>query len=844
MSKEKVEIILEGEFKNGKVVIDNLKNIDKNLNNVGKQAKKSTKEVNILSNSLKRLATIVGVGILARKFTDLAKNIFLTTARFEQYQIALSSIIKSQKIAGDLLRDLIEFGKKTPFEIEGLVRSSKLLLGIGFEVKNIIPILDMLGNIAAGVGVPVERLAVVFGQVRTATRLMAQDANQFIQAGVPIYNALSETLGKTTREIKKMQEQGLISFNDVARALQSLTNEGGQFHRLMIEQSKSFLGVVSNIKDAWTDVKNTLGSVLLPTAKKVALAIFDYFENLRKKITANQDKIQEFTNSLINALKKIGQGFIQVYNYGVLPFVKGVKILISLTLVKWVLAGAVAIKTLRISVSLLNATLRATTKTKIILIFTLLTGVLGKLYEKFEIVRRSVLELEKIFLRFKKSTVDALTKSFSALSNVMEKIGFGNVEKGFEKISEKTNQWSANTISQIDKVNEKIKNIGKEEKPIEKEVITKEPGELDFKTTTGELILEPEPPPSQKDIEKDRLKQLKEEHEALLNEKRRFFKHSEELQTDANQLEFENDIIRLENKLLNNQIEVDQKNKANEDYKASIDQLNQDLINGQITFQEYQFELEEEQINLRRDALDSWLEETLNKETLNNDEKINAKIKYYGELDKLDKKNKELNKKREGAQNEELSKIEKIFQNEKFKSAQEGFNQLTQLSNSKHKELAAIGKAANMVQITMDTATGAMSAYKAMASIPVVGPSLGVAAAAAVVAYGAEQLAKVKGSFAEGTPRLPDDSVIQAHKNEMIVPATFAESIRRGELSLVGNNTANENNAVGTNNIVNINFDNTNFYGDFNDDMIEDISRKMSQLINENIIEPITTRNQ
>ncbi|MGO2354067.1 MAG: hypothetical protein ACTH58_04965 [Marinomonas foliarum] len=74
----------------------------------------------------------------------------------------------------------------------------------------------------------------------------------------------------------------------------------------------------------------------------------------------------------------------------------------------------------------------------------------------------------------------------------------------------------------------------------------------------------------------------------------------------------------------------------------------------------------------------------------------------------------------------------------------DGANALAQLANSENKTLAAIGKAAAIYQIGIATAKGAMDAYAAMALIPIVGPALGVVAAGAVVAYGAEQITNVK----------------------------------------------------------------------------------------------------
>jgi len=72
--------------------------------------------------------------------------------------------------------------------------------------------------------------------------------------------------------------------------------------------------------------------------------------------------------------------------------------------------------------------------------------------------------------------------------------------------------------------------------------------------------------------------------------------------------------------------------------------------------------------------------------------------------------------------------------------------------NSKNKEVAAIGKAIAIKDIGVKTAQAAMGAWTAMSAIPIVGPVLGAVAAAAAIAFGAEQISAVNsgGSFASG----------------------------------------------------------------------------------------------
>lgn len=101
--------------------------------------------------------------------------------------------------------------------------------------------------------------------------------------------------------------------------------------------------------------------------------------------------------------------------------------------------------------------------------------------------------------------------------------------------------------------------------------------------------------------------------------------------------------------------------------------------------------------------------------------------------------------------NQAVYDIQKILNSQQVQDFSKGLNAMAQMQNSKSKALVGIGKAAALAQVGIDTAEGAIAAYQAMAHIPFVGPALGIAAAAALTAYGAERAAEISGiKMAEG----------------------------------------------------------------------------------------------
>lgn len=75
---------------------------------------------------------------------------------------------------------------------------------------------------------------------------------------------------------------------------------------------------------------------------------------------------------------------------------------------------------------------------------------------------------------------------------------------------------------------------------------------------------------------------------------------------------------------------------------------------------------------------------------------------------------------------------------------------ISSLQSAKSKEMAAVGKAAAIAQATMATYEAAPKAFASLAWIPIVGPALGAAASAAVIAAGLANVAKISGVPLQG----------------------------------------------------------------------------------------------
>ena len=228
-----------------------------------------------------RTAAIAIAGI------SVALGFFLNQAgKMEQWRISFETMLGSAEKARELLEEIKDFAKATPFELPGVIESSKQLLAFGIEQEKIIPTLKSLGDVAAGLGVPLARLILNFGQVKAQAKLTGRELRDFAIAGVPLLGELAKMLNKTESEIQDLVSRGKIGFPIVEKAFRDMTQEGGRFANLMQKQAQSLFGIFSNIKDVLIQISIAIGEEILGDAK-------DFLNNFLQFLEKNNERIKK-----------------------------------------------------------------------------------------------------------------------------------------------------------------------------------------------------------------------------------------------------------------------------------------------------------------------------------------------------------------------------------------------------------------------------------------------------------------------------------------------------------------------------------------------------------------------
>ncbi len=196
-----------------------------------------------------RLAA-VGVGAGAAGLAGLAAWSVKLAADAEQTQVSFGVMLGSAEKAKQLVAEINAFAAATPFQVTQLNDATKKLLAFGTAQDQIIPTMRTLGDVAAGLNIPIGELSELYGKARVSGRLMAEDVNQLTGRGIPVIQEFAKQFGVAESEIKKMVESGQVNFSHLQTALVSLTGEGGKFAGLMAAQSATLAGKFSTLRDA------------------------------------------------------------------------------------------------------------------------------------------------------------------------------------------------------------------------------------------------------------------------------------------------------------------------------------------------------------------------------------------------------------------------------------------------------------------------------------------------------------------------------------------------------------------------------------------------------------------
>lgn len=306
-----------------KVKLDN-SDFKKNLDSTQTQMSSFGDKVN---STMKKVASAIAVAFAVDKIVDFTTQIAKAGIQYnalkEQSQTTWSTLLGSQEKAIEQLAKIEEFAAKTPFTQMGVDTMAKYLHNAGYAGDAVFDTLTKIGDMGSAFGIQEDSLVEMtrqFAQVQQAGYAYTEDLNILADRGVPIYQAIADTVGVTVAEVKKMASDGKLTAEIYNGAIDSMAEATAG---AMDAQSKTFSGMMSTLEDTLTVLAGLLTEKLFGALKgvlEVMLPLVEAFVDAYSETGTLSGAFKALRNVLLDmgvnvtGIMKVWDAFGQIMN--------------------------------------------------------------------------------------------------------------------------------------------------------------------------------------------------------------------------------------------------------------------------------------------------------------------------------------------------------------------------------------------------------------------------------------------------------------------------------------------------------------------------------------------------
>jgi hypothetical protein len=191
-------------------------------------------------------------------FKNQGSQAVMAAAQVEKYNVTLKTMLGSTSAARDRMQEYFKIAQKTPFELTQVVEAGNRLQALGrYSREN----LEMIGDLAAASGKPMEQVLTAYSQLATGQR---GDA-------VKMFRDLLITEKEWIKGTGKVE----ASTEEMLNALPKIMQRKG-FLGMMASQAETTEGKLSNLKDAVFGLQSAIGKRLQPKVNSIVTKMTEW----------------------------------------------------------------------------------------------------------------------------------------------------------------------------------------------------------------------------------------------------------------------------------------------------------------------------------------------------------------------------------------------------------------------------------------------------------------------------------------------------------------------------------------------------------------------------------------
>lgn len=239
-------------------------------------------------NLLQQLSSAAGIYFSIYQAGAFVKELAMVSGEFEKQRLSLRAIIQDSEAADKIFNQIKDLAVYSPFNFKELTDYAKQLSAFSIPTNEIFTTMKNLADISAGLGVEMNRIILAYGQVRSASVLRGQELRQFTEAGIPLVDELAKKFHQLSGEVvtagdvfEKISNRE-VPFAMIKEIFEDMTSAGGKFYNMQEIQATSLAGKISNLRDAYDIMLDSIGSANSEMLKGGVQGLVDIMDNWKK----------------------------------------------------------------------------------------------------------------------------------------------------------------------------------------------------------------------------------------------------------------------------------------------------------------------------------------------------------------------------------------------------------------------------------------------------------------------------------------------------------------------------------------------------------------------------------
>jgi len=205
----------------------------------------------------------VAAGLAAVAVGWISKNVIEATVEMEAYRTQMEAFAGSAEAAADALANLRDKKADALFGTGTLVSTYKQLRTVGMGAEDTSRMIDVLGDVANGSAENFSALGNILTRVSTTGKVNEATLRQLANAGFGVQD-MAQGLGMTAEQLTAKIAAGKIGFNELTKAMQGATAEGGRFFGNAEKQANTLGGALKILKSTIDNLRDAIGTGVIP----------------------------------------------------------------------------------------------------------------------------------------------------------------------------------------------------------------------------------------------------------------------------------------------------------------------------------------------------------------------------------------------------------------------------------------------------------------------------------------------------------------------------------------------------------------------------------------------------